>query len=365
MASRSDHILASLNAASDLIEKSEGNRSMNTFEQAGAVAAKLVSRWNWWQAALKDPSSIGKTLPVHENEPHQGYFRTRNQGGGLDPVAIFYPEGSDELVAYRGGREVDVGQLWSFCCRMPVTYEAYQQAVDGGGWPDDDATVAAQIAPAPPGHNSGDVSEAEILRDQIEAAKVGAMNYSKIVDDGTAAKAQSLRSRLLELKGEAEKKHKKEKEPHLEAGRVVDQKWLPLAKDAQAVAKTIRDAMDAWETEKLQRQRKAEREAEAARLKAEDEARKAAEAGKPAPEPIAPTPAPVAATPMPIKGTYGKAASVKVKLVVTKVTDPAALFGFLNGHPELDDCMFKLAQRAIDAGRTVPGIETQEQAKVI
>ncbi|TPK14129.1 hypothetical protein [Mesorhizobium sp. B2-5-11] len=329
----------------------------DTFQSIGDVTAKLVNRWAWWQQALKAPAEIGKSLPVHENEPHQGYFRTRNQGGGLDPVAIFYPEGSNELVAYRAGREVDVGQLWSFCCRMPVTYEAYQQAADGGGWPDDDATVAAQLAPAPPGHNSGDVSEAEILRDQIEAAKKGASAYAKITDDAMLTKAQSLRSRLNELSGEADKRREALKRPHFEAGKAIDKEWQPLVKSAKEAADAIRAAMGEWETEKLRRQRAAEREADIAR-------QKAAEAGKPAPEPIAPAPAPVAAMPTPIKGTYGKAASVKLVLVATKISDPPALFAYLNGHPRLDEVMLKLAQVALDAGRTVPGIVTEEQAKV-
>ncbi|TPN90157.1 hypothetical protein [Mesorhizobium sp. B1-1-5] len=336
----------------------------DTFQSAGAAASAIVDRWRWYFAALKDPKEIGKSLPVHENEPQQGYYRTRNQAGGLDPVAIFYPEGSSELVAYRGGREVEPDRVWSFCCRMPVSYDAYKHATDHGGWPDDDATVSAQIAPAPPGHNSGDISEVEILRDQIEAAKKGANAYAKITDDAMLTKAQSLRSRLNELSGEADKKREALKRPHFEAGKAIDKEWQPLVKSAKEAADGIRAAMSAYETEKLRLQRETERKAEIARQQAEDEAKKAAEAGKPTLKPILPEPAPVAAMPAPIKGTYGKAASVKVKLIVTKVTDPAALFGFLNGHPELDDCMFKLAQRAIDAGRTVPGITTEEQAKV-
>ncbi|MER8532076.1 hypothetical protein NKH61_05385 [Mesorhizobium sp. M1005] len=337
----------------------------DTFQSAGAVAAKVVDRWRWYFAALANPSEIGKSLKASEDSPQQGYYRTRYKGKPWEPVAIFYPEGSDQLVAYRNGHEArDINELWVWCLRYPISYDAYKRAVDGGGWEDDDPTVAAQIAPTPPGHNSGDVSEAEMLRDQIEAARAGAAAYAKITDDAMLTKAQSLRSRLNELAGEADKKREALKRPHFEAGKAIDKEWQPLVKSAKEAADGIRSAMGEWETEKLRRQRAAEREAEIIRQKAEDDARKAAEAGKPTPKPIAPAPAPVAAMPTPIKGTYGKAASVKVKIVVTKVTDPAALFGFLNGHPEMDDCMFKLAQRAIDAGRTVPGIETQEQAKV-
>ena len=121
--------------------------------------------------------------------------------------------------------------------------------------------------------------------------------------------------------------------------------------------------MSAYETEKLRKQREAERKAEEARRKAEEDARAAALAGAPAPEPE-PAPEPVAAAPAPIKGSYGKAASVKVKMMVTDVTDWAALATYMIDQPELKDLLRKLAQRAVDAGRTVPGVTVQETADV-
>ncbi|NTG00165.1 hypothetical protein G6L30_08530 [Agrobacterium rhizogenes] len=74
-------------------------------QSIGALASKIVDRWSWWRAALKNPAAIGKTLPVHDGDAQQGYYRAKNKDKSFDPVAIFYPEGSDELVAYRSGRE--------------------------------------------------------------------------------------------------------------------------------------------------------------------------------------------------------------------------------------------------------------------
>ncbi|ULJ73636.1 hypothetical protein [Rhizobium gallicum] len=333
-------------------------------QSIGALASKIVSPWAWYQAALKNPSAIGKTLPIHGDEPQQGYFRTKNRDKGFDPVAIFYPEGASELVAYRAGREVRPDEVWTFCCKYPVTFEAYNAAMDGKGWPDDDATVAAQVKPPEPGigDNSGEVDEAEAMKDQIEAAKKGASTYATIKDDAHLAKAQSLRSRLLELKGEAEKKHKKEKEPHLEAGRAVDKRWLPLSKDAEATAKSIRASMETYETAKLQAERKRQREADQARLAAEQAAREqrgeTSVMEQPAPS------APVSTATAPIKGTYGKAASVSVKKVVTEVTDWRLLAEYMIGHPDLQTCLRDLAQRAVDRGHTVPGIVVEEKAAI-
>jgi hypothetical protein len=334
-------------------------------QSIGALASKIVGPWAWWQAALKNPAAVGKTLPVHESDPQQGYYRAKNRNGVFEPVAIFYPEGSDQLVAYRAGREVSPDAIWTWACRNPVTFDAYTAAVDGKGWADDDKVVAAQIQPPEPGvgDNSGEVDEAETLKDQISAALAGMKAYEKVEDDATAAKALSLRNRLNELSGQADKIRVKLKEPHLEAGKAVDAKFQPLVKSAKAGADRVRDAIGAWETVKLQAERKRQRAIEDARIAAEQAAREqqgeTAVIDQPAPA------APVATAPAPIKGTYGKAASVSVKTIIDEITDWTALAVYMAAHPEMQELLRKLAQRAIDAGRTdVPGITTTEKAAV-
>jgi len=336
-----------------------------TAQSIGALALKIVGPWGWWQAALKNPAAIGKTLPVHENEPQQGYYRTRFKDSPWQPVAIFYPEGSKELVAYRNGREVRPDEIWTFACRNPVSYQAYNDALEGKGWPDDDKTVAAQVtAPAPSiGDNSATVDEAEALKDQIAAALAGMDAYSKIADDATAAKALSLRNRLNELSGQADKIRTKEKEPFLEGGKAVDAKWQPLVKSAKAGADKVRDAIGSWETQKLQEQRKREWEAEQARLASEKAARE--QQGETAVIDAPKTETVAEAAPTAIKATYGKSASVQVKKIVADVTDYAALYAYMAGREEVQTLLRQLAQRALDAGRTnIPGITVEEKAAV-
>lgn len=298
--------------------------------------------WDYWRAVM-----AGEQPPIHEDSPQIGYYRTKGGKGRVpEPVAIY--EDGDQLIALRGAAVVDAGEIWTWVCQRPISYETYCAVVSGAPWPDMDGTVAAQI-----GHNNAPTDEAELLREQIAAAKAGAADYAKIKDDETAAKAQSLRSRLLELKGQAEKAHEAEKAPHLKAGRDVDAKWLPAAKDAAAVAKAIRDAMDAWENEKLKIERDRQR-------KAEDEARKATEAGKPAP--VSPSPAPEPAAP--IKGAYGRAAGVRTIKVAT-VVDQDALYVKLRDNREVKDLFAKLAQKVVDAGATeVPGVRIDDARKV-
>jgi hypothetical protein len=322
---------------------------MNAPQSIGEIASLTVARWAWWRKAITDPSQIGKSIPIHEGDPQVGYYRTKNRSGAFEPVAIFYPEGSETMVAYRNGKEVDPVAIWVWCCKYPIEYADYLKAMDGKGWADDDATVAEQTAQI--GDNSGDVDETELLKDQIEAALKGTETYKVITDDATATRALSLRNRLNELSGKADKLREVLKKPHLEAGKAVDAKFQPLVKQAKAGADAVRDAIATFETEKLRKRR----EGELRRAEAES---KRDIAATPEPQPEA---NPVTHT---VKPSYGKAATVSAKLVVSEVTDWFALARFMVGHPEMDDLLMKLAQRAVDAGKTVPGVTVVEKAVV-
>ena len=231
-------------------------------EVIGSISNKIVGRWAWWQKALK-----GDFGPMHEGQPEQGFYRTRFKGGKWEPVAIWVDDDTGNWLAYRSGREVDAGEVWNFCRTHPISRADYDAAMEGKPFPDEDAVVAEQVASA--GHNSGDADQADELRDQIANALKGMDAYKIISDDATAGKALSLRNRLNELSNQADKVRVKEKAPHLEASKAVDEKWQPLVKKAKEGANTVRDAIGAFETAKLQEQRKREREAETARLAAE------------------------------------------------------------------------------------------------
>jgi hypothetical protein len=334
---------------------------MNEAIRAGELTqVAVIERWEWWRKALKNPKAIGTAeLPVHPNEYQVGYYRTRRKGGPWEPVGI-YPGEDGTVIGVRNGNEVqDIQDLFQWACRNPVEYDAYVKAANGGGWEDD----VAAIAPAPIGDNSGSVDPADALKDQIDAALKASEAFAKISDDETLSKAQSIRARLNELSRDADKKRDELKRPHLEAGKAIDAAWQPMVKAAKSGADKVKGAMEAFETEKLRRQREEARRAEEARLAAELAAR---EQDNPAMILEAPKvePAPVEAMGQ-IKGAYGKAASVSVKVEVGEVTDWSALVGYMINHPELRDLLVKLANRALDAGRTdIPGIMTIEKAKV-
>lgn len=326
----------------------------------------MGDQFDGWKRLLK-----GELTDINQDDPLSGYWRTRRfRGGPLEPVAIW--RDADGLNVQCAGKDVELDKVWPYAARNPVTYAAYQARMETGKWPDIDDAVHDQQQEAVArgrGDNNAPSDPAEILKEQIESASAGAEAYKTITDDETLAKAQTLRSRLLELSGQADKHRDALKRPHLEAGTAIDAKWQPLVKGAKAVADTIRAAMAAWETVKLKEQREKEaKDAEARRVHQEAADKAAAEAaatGKPAPAPPPPQAQTIQPMPAPIKGAAGRAASVRTKVFVKSISDLDKLFQYMRLRPELSDLLLALAQKAVDAGRTdVPGIITEERAKV-
>jgi len=314
-----------------------------------------MTGYDFWQSAL-----AGNSPPVHDGDAQPGFYRMRAaKGGALLPVAIWEHEG--KLVALVDGASSDPARIWNFVCDKPVTEEAYRSRVETGIWFDEDAAVTASLSPPPAGHNDPPQDEADVLSGQIESAAANAQDYVDIKDDETAAKAQSARARLNELSGQADKRREALKKPHLEAGKAVDARWQPIVKRAKEAADALRAALGAYETRKA-------RAAEQARLAAEETRKKAlAEQLAAHPEaPPPPLPPPPEAAPVPItaiKGAYGRAATIKEVKRAT-VTDQDAVYNFLRGHRELVDLIARLAQRAVDAGHTVPGVTVTTEKDV-
>jgi hypothetical protein len=308
-----------------------------------------MTDYTYWQNAL-----AGKFGPIHDGEPQPGFYRMCRKGQIDQPVAIWAENGG--MQALVSDDEVNADTIWTYVADKPISEDVYRAVMAGGLWP----TIAPSVA-AP--SNSESADPAEVLRDQIEAAKADLKLYAEIKDDQTQAAAQSLRSRLLELSREADKTREEQKAPHLKAGKDIDAKWQPLVKDAKAAADTVAKAMGAWETEKDRRRAAAQREAEEARRKAEEEARKAAQANMPPPAPVElpPMVEPVAAAP--IKGAYGRAASVRT-VRIARVVDQDKLYEAVRNNHEVKAVLAKVAQAIVTGGETVAGVEVEIEKKV-
>lgn len=304
----------------------------------------------------------GTNPELPERAPQCGFYRHAGRDG-LRPVAI-WRNGDGDIVARVGanGPIVEADEEWgeryfAKCCRHAVTEEAYRDACAGKPWPDVDPVVHAN----PPkrggpgagfGDNSGATNPAEVFRDQVHAAVEGAKAYAEVADDEVASRAQSLRSRLLELAGEGTEAHRVEKEPHLAACREIDAKWLRTRDAAKGTADTIRAALTRWENEKLRRDR-------------EERKRLAEEARKNAPVDDVPAALVAAAPTKPaqVRGGYGRAAPVKTVFVAV-VEDQDAAYGALRTNPEIVNLIQKLADKVIKVGGTMPGVRADEQRKV-
>lgn len=327
----------------------------------------MIYTYDFWQAAL-----AGQKPEMNADNPHPGFYRTRrkNKAGQISYLPVAYFVRDNELICFVGDDEVPLerGQeIWTYTGQHPVTEEAYRAVAERGeNWPDIDAVVASQSTQL---SNNPPTDPAELLKEQIESAAAGIGDYAVIDSDAIRDRAQSLRSRLLELRLAADKEKDTAKRPHIEAGKQIEAKWKPLIEAAKSAADTIATAMGLWEDKKRKAAAEARAAAEAASRKAAAEAeaaaRKAAEEGRPAP--IA-APIPVAApipqvAPAPIRGGYGRAASVKVKPVAT-VVDYLAAVAYLIEQPDIRAAIDKTAQRLVDDGHTVPGVTVEEKAKI-
>jgi hypothetical protein len=260
--------------------------------------------------------------------------------------------------------------VWTWCCRYPISFDEYERVAEQGAeWSDVDSVVQSQRkGPPKPGDNSGDRSESEMLADDIKASLDQLRQYKAIKDDEQAGKAQSLRSRLLELHRKADKIREKLVRPHLDAQQSINGEWQPLVKDAKAGADDLRKSLEGYESMKLAK-RRAEEEAARKAAEAAEQARQEAEQSFVAPEPgpaaeAAPAPAPAPIPETTIKGSYGRAASVSTEWVVTGIADQDAVYQYMRGHADLRACLLDLAKRATKAGHTVPGIIKEEVARV-
>ena len=367
-------------------------------------------------------------MPIHENDPQEGWYRTRPRKGYPSlPVRIWQDEGSGELLALRDGRRVDPYEVWTWVCLNPVSVEAYQDVLERGGrWPDDvglgrktetktetgsgdhAAGLGRAIArrarnadavrssvkslPRHIGHNScGSYLSSDILS---KADGRGGPADSAVLNLGfdggleakadttstsTANLAQALSAELLDLRTEVlawlsevglikdqvtadrcanyaevfsdlEKKAEgfrtSEKKPVLDQGRAIDAQWKPIVTAADEVKRLCKKAIEPFliaETERLEQELIEQLKAENGDLSV------------------------LSSMPISAKaGSFGRTISLRrVRRLV--VSDRTALLTHYHRDPRfLNDeavqkLLVKLAEHDLQAGLSVPGVESVEE----
>lgn len=340
---------------------------MNEARNAGDIAAKMIDRWTWWRKALANPAEIGRSLPVHDGDAQVGYYRARSKDGAWEPVAIWVADGGD-LVALRNGREVRPDSIWTFCCRHPVTYEQYTDAMAAGRF-DDEPPEAPGV-----GHNSGDLDAFEAMRQELAGEAEMAEDFLK-QEVKTAAQADKCAvwaKRIADLSKRADNERKVEKEPHLQASRAVDDRWRDVidgSKDLSAkLKKHIEPYLIAQRKAEQERVRKAEEEARRQRAEAEAAARaamegdeKAAKAARDAQEKAAEAERQAQAKNASAGRTGARVALRTVYVAV--ITDYDAAYAALKDNPDMKAMVQQLADRACRAKVPLAGVKFEETQK--
>lgn len=301
-----------------------------------------------WRDAL-----AGKAVALHADVPHAGYYRMRDRKDGpWLPVAIWTKDGA--LTARVGSDKRDPFDIWTRCAKYPVKMEDAKAVFGGAAWPGEIGI----------GHNSGDLSLAESIKDAVSQAMEW-LKASGVKDQVSMDMAANYRAKLLDLAKQADAEREAKKRPHDEAAKAVQAEYKPIIDSAKAAADTVRDALSKYMAAEQEKARKAAEEAariENERRLAEYQRRLAAEAehalndrdAGPVPEPkiVAPEPVRIQAG-----GQRGKKASLR-EMTRWRVDDYAAALSHVKEHPEVRAVVEKVAFAQARTGAAVPGVSS-------
>lgn len=305
--------------------------------------SKQDALYAWYYAALEfGPGS--PQAPIHADEPQCGYFRLKGKNGNaalpcyIAMEAPTDPEtdelsGDERLICKvrGGGIEIvrDPGNAWVYLAGHPVPYEAFTQAWETGRWPDD-----------APGANFTPSDELSGLVDQLSSMLGHVHEFKRIESQVQCDQAANLKDRLLECHKALDAMRKAEKEPHDKAAHAVQAKFLPYLAKARDAVDELRIAMGPW-------LRRVETEAKAA-LEAAGGAGAAAQF-----QPKARA-----------GGMSGKRTSTRTSKLPVIVHYKTAAIAVLD-EPEVVKAVEAAVKRWFREGKTAPGVEVQEETKVI
>lgn len=338
-----------------------------------------MNGYEYWQAALG-----GQKPRFSDQHPQPGYYKVRGpQGVAVVGIweAVDEETGEVAIVAHVGPGEESPEtalSIWLQACRQPITYEAYEAAMNNGGFLPEEAPQEPGAAPPPPvGHNkppeeTGDpftVFSERLSELNAQAAALLA-RQGEIADSVTAEKVATVMEAINKLKRDADEARKAEKRPHDDAAKAVQGKWLPLIDKAGLAAGALNGKITAYlkaEEKRVREEarRKAEEAAAEAARRAEEARRAAAEepeaqASLPEPEPPPPEAFYVPPESVKIGGTVTGRRTALTTKKTAKIVDYDKLVEAVKSRDEVRELMQTLADRAARAGNPLPGTEIEE-----
>lgn len=308
----------------------------------------------YWSNAL-----LGTLGPVSDGDPQCGFYRRRLfKDGPFVPVAIWKQDGA--FVALVDGKTADAAEIWTWVCDKPITEAEYHKVMGGEGWSDEPraATVPSNMPSDP-----FEALKIEFAAEQEVAAELLA---KPVTDQQHADQIAVLTKRLTGIKTKATNLHKTEKQPFLDGGRQVDDKFRDLKEEPETLTKKLKRHLDAFlleqQRQEQERQRLAREEADRIRREAEEAARQAEAAnddGAQAEAERLRQEAAAADREAQARNATAGRTGAKVALrtfVSAQITDFDALLMALKDRPEIRECVEALANRAAKSGVELPGM---------
>lgn len=301
----------------------------------------MADQWGFWRRRLG-----GEVLPIHDGEPQSGFYRIK-MGENWLPIAYWFRE-SDGALCCRLGREAvetqKAQEWWPFASKHPVAHAIYQRAVAGAPWPDFNEVANRDRANS---IGAADALSFDGLKDRIEDLAREADRLIKTGAAGTqeaADQASDLANRLGELWTAADEERKREKKPHDDAAKAVQQKWLPVLTAAEVYKRVKATVVTPFLVAQ-----------EAKRKAAEADARKVAEQAAQSGAPLFAERSPTAKA-----GSAGRRSVALRTVRRAEIEDRAAVLAFFADSQQVTELLQTLSDRAVRAGVAVPGVKVIE-----
>lgn len=310
---------------------------------------KPVDQYDFWRRRL-----AGEELPIHDGEYQAGFYRMKDRSGASHPVAYWFaPDGTIRCrIGQKDVSEQTAAERWMWASKWPITHEQYKAVVGGAPWPDQHEAVTRSNN-APPDDSLEGLQAAidDLAREAEVLIKAGGAKTQDAAD-----RASDLANRLGKLQTQADTARKVEKQPSLDAERAVDDKWRPVISAAD-IYKKLKDTVV---TPFLKAVREAKDKAEAAAKQKAEEAARSGDAAKVAEAERAVAAA--AAAPV-TAGTRGRKVGLRATPPVITITDRAKLLEYFIDRQEITDALQIMAEKAVAAGVTPPGISVSKDSK--
>lgn len=329
------------------------------------MSATVHPDYVYWTNAL-----AGTLGPVHDGDPQCGFYRRRLfKEGPFVPVAIW--RGDDGMIALVDGKSVDASDLWTWVCDKPITEAEYHKVMAGEGWSDEPRAASV------PSNMPADPFEALKIEFAAEQEVADELLAKPVTDQSHADQIAVLTKRLSGIKSKATNLHKVEKQPFLDGGRQVDDKFRDLKEEPDTLTKKLKRHLDAYLLEQQrieqERQRAAREEQDRIRREAEAKAAEAAKANNAAAaaqaaaeaerlQQEADAKAKEAEARNASAGRTGAKVSLRTFTFAT-ITDFDALLLALKDRPEIRECVETLANRAAKSGVELPGMSIQQEQR--